>query len=71
MLSIIERFVVNNEWSYGRLDGSTPVGKRQVSECIAFDVRPVVPDICWHVLVERAQITHANISVVTQPARPE
>ncbi|CAM9824223.1 unnamed protein product [Ectocarpus sp. 12 AP-2014] len=29
MLSIIERFVVNNEWSYGRLDGSTPVGNRQ------------------------------------------
>lgn len=29
MLNIIERFVQNNGWSYGRLDGSTPVGARQ------------------------------------------
>lgn len=31
MLNIIERFVKNNGWSYGRLDGSTPVGTRQAS----------------------------------------
>eukprot|EP00903_Cladosiphon_okamuranus_P019263 g17709.t1 len=29
MLNIIERFVQNNGWPYGRLDGSTPVGTRQ------------------------------------------
>lgn len=29
MLNIIERFVQNNGWAYGRLDGSTPVGTRQ------------------------------------------
>ncbi|CAM9862204.1 unnamed protein product [Scytosiphon promiscuus] len=29
MLNIIERFVINNGWSYGRLDGTTPVGTRQ------------------------------------------
>lgn len=32
MLNIIERFVKNNGWSYGRLDGSTPVGTRQASQ---------------------------------------
>lgn len=29
MLNIIEQFVKNNGWPYGRLDGSTPVGTRQ------------------------------------------
>ncbi|CAM9176674.1 unnamed protein product [Choristocarpus tenellus] len=29
MLNIIEQFVVRSGWSYGRLDGNTPVGSRQ------------------------------------------
>lgn len=31
MLNFIELFVKNMGWSYGRLDGSTPVGTRQAS----------------------------------------
>lgn len=32
MLNIIERFVETMGWAYGRLDGNTPVGTRQVSQ---------------------------------------
>lgn len=31
MLNILENFVKSMGWSYGRLDGNTPVGKRQAS----------------------------------------
>ena len=34
MLNIIERFVNDVGWSHARLDGSTPVGTRQVSKRI-------------------------------------